>query len=314
MKKRHTIAVFVCVLVMAELTADDPPQEKRPFRQRMIERFDTDGDGKMSLDERAAMRQFFASLRQEGDGQRQRTRMTWKVAGLDREALVYLPAKEQQAAAPLVFGFHGHGGSADNADRSFGLQKLWPEAIVVYMQGVPTPGRLTDPEGRRNGWQHDAEEHGARDLKFFDEVLATLQEKYKVDENRVYATGHSNGGGFTYLLWTSRPDVFAAIAPSAAGSRSLRTARPEPVPVMHIAGEKDQLVRFIGQQHTMQTVRAINRCNETGKPWADGCTIYPSEAGAPLVAFIHPGTHRYPAEAPKLIVRFFQEHVRAANE
>ena len=35
--------------------------------------------------------------------------------------------------------------------------------------------------------------------------------KFKIDEKRVYATGHSNGGGFTYLLWTCRPDAFAAL-------------------------------------------------------------------------------------------------------
>ena len=52
-------------------------------------------------------------------------------------------------------------------------------------------------------------DQGDRDLKFFDEVLSTLKKEYKVDANRVYATGHSNGGAFTYLLWGERGDVFA---------------------------------------------------------------------------------------------------------
>lgn len=131
--------------------------------------------------------------------------MTWTVGELTREALVYLPSKKSDDAAPVVFGFHGHGGSSQNAARSFGFEKLWPEAIVVYMQGIPTPGRLTDPEGKRNGWQSDAGDQGDRDLKFFDAVLATLREKYKVDDRRIYSSGHSNGGGFTYLLWAKRP-------------------------------------------------------------------------------------------------------------
>jgi polyhydroxybutyrate depolymerase len=237
-------------------------------------------------------------------------RREWTVDGLEREALLYLPATRAEGGAPVVFGFHGHGGSMQNAARSFRLHELWPEALVVYMQGVPTPGRLTDPEGKRNGWQHDAGDHDDRDLKFFDAVLKTLTDEHKIDGNRVYATGHSNGGAFTYLLWARRPDVFAAMAPSAASSRSIRAL--EPKPAMHIAGENDQLVRFAVQELAMQAVRRLNGCQETGETWANGCTLYASPTGTPFVTFIHAGGHRYPAEAPALIVRFFKEHVRAA--
>jgi polyhydroxybutyrate depolymerase len=232
----------------------------------------------------------------------------WMIGGLEREALLFLPANQAGGSAPVVFGFHGHGGSMQNAARTFRMHELWPEALVVYMQGVPTPGRLTDPEGKRNGWQHDAGDHDDRDLKFFDAVLQTLKEEHKIDENRVYATGHSNGGAFTYLLWAQRPDVFAAMAPSAASSRSVRSLKPKPA--MHIAGENDQLVRFAVQQLAMQAVRRINGCQESGEAWAAGCTLYPSPAGTPFVTFIHPGGHKYPAEAPALIVKFFKEHVR----
>lgn len=235
-------------------------------------------------------------------------RMEWKVDGLMREALVYLPTGQGESGAPVVFGFHGHGGTARNVARTFAFQKYWPEAIVVYMQGVPTPGRLTDPEGKRNGWQHDAGEHVDRDLKFFDAVLATLREKHKVDPNRIYATGHSNGAAFTYVLWAQRHDVLTAVAPSAGGSRGILTLKPKPV--MLVAGEKDELVKFTGQERIMRFVRRLNGCEEEGKEWARGCTLYPSKNGTPVVTLFHPGTHRYPQEAPPLIVKFFKEHVR----
>ena len=32
--------------------------------------------------------------------------------------------------------------------QGFAYYKLWPEAIVVYMQGLPTPGVFTDPDGK----------------------------------------------------------------------------------------------------------------------------------------------------------------------
>src|SRR6185436_19049015 len=188
-------------------------------------------------------------------------KMDWTIDGVSREALVFAPAKEGAGAPPLVFGFHGHGGSMQQASRSFPIHELWPEAVVVYPQGLPTPGKLTDPEGKRSGWQFAAGESGDRDFKLVDAILATLKEKYKVDEKRVYCTGHSNGGAFTYLLWVSRPDVFAAVAPSAAPApRNAKDAKP--CPVFHVAGEKDQLVKFDWQQKSWTAVRAVNGCEE----------------------------------------------------
>src|SRR3954463_16655111 len=83
-------------------------------------------------------------------------KMEWTVEGARREALVYAPSKEGSGAPPLVFGFHGHGGTMQNAARSFRIHELWDEAVVVYPQGLPTPGRLTDPEGKKAGWQFAA--------------------------------------------------------------------------------------------------------------------------------------------------------------
>ncbi|HLY73533.1 MAG TPA: esterase [Planctomycetota bacterium] len=233
----------------------------------------------------------------------------WTVDGATREGLIFAPAQGNIQGPPLVFGFHGHGGSMQNAARSFGIQELWPEAVVVYLQGLPTPGRLTDPEGKKAGWQALSGDQGDRDLRLFDIVLASMKEKYKVDPKRIYATGHSNGGGFAYLLWASRPGVFAAIAPSAAaGARPLKETTP--CPTLHLAGEKDTLVRFESQMRTVAAVKAFNGCDEDGQEWAKGCTLYPSAKNAPVVTFIHPGTHQYPVEGPPLTVKFFKEHVR----
>ena len=241
-------------------------------------------------------------------------RMEWTIDGVQREATVFVPSKPSSEPPPLVFGFHGHGGNMQNAARSFRLHELWPEAVVVYMQGLNTPGRLTDPDGKKPGWQSAAGDQQDRDLKFFDAVLASMKEKHKIDERRVYSTGHSNGGGFTYLLWAARGDVFAAVAPSAAvGGRSTKDLKP--LPVMHIAGENDELVKFAWQQLAMNRLRTLNECGE-GTAWEKekNCTLYPSKSGHPVVTMIHPGTHKYPDEAPALIVKFFKQHRRAANK
>lgn len=237
----------------------------------------------------------------------------WKVEAVARQALVHVPSSASQTAAPVIFAFHGHGGTMAHAARTFSYHTIWPEAVVVYMQGLPTPGKLTDPEGKRSGWQSGSGDQDDRDLKFFDAVLASLKSDHKVDEKRIYATGHSNGGSFTYLLWATRGDTFAAVAPSAAvptkGARNMK-----PKPVLHVAGQSDQLVKWEWQKLTMEFVRKLNGCGEAGAEWDKAGelvgTIYSSKTETPFVSLISPGDHKFPSEAPKLIVKFFKEYAK----
>jgi poly(3-hydroxybutyrate) depolymerase len=57
----------------------------------------------------------------------------------------------------------------------------------------------------------------ADDIGFVELLLSTLQEALNVDPARIYSTGFSFGGMFTYQLALSMPDVFAAVAPVAGG-------------------------------------------------------------------------------------------------
>lgn len=236
-------------------------------------------------------------------------RRAWAIDGTAREALVCVPDRAKEKPAPLVFAFHGHGGTMNAMLRRYQLQQLWPEAIVVYPQGLNTPGRLTDPEGKRAGWQHSAGHMEDRDLKFFDAMLADLKKDYKVDEKRVYSTGHSNGGGYTYLLWAERGDVFAAMAPTAAAAPPDISDKLKPKPAFHLAGENDPLVKYAWQEAIIAKLRKLNQCGE-GEPWGEHCTKYPSRIGTPVITYIHPGAHGFPQGAEKDIVKFFQEQAK----
>jgi polyhydroxybutyrate depolymerase len=111
-------------------------------------------------------------------------------------------------------------------------------------------------------------------------------------------------------LWAARGDVFAAMAPSSAASGLGKPERNlSPKPVLHVAGEKDPLVKFTWQKAMMDYLRQINGCGE-GRPWGDSkyCTEYVSASGNPVVTCIHPGDHTFLREAPALIVKFFKEH------
>jgi polyhydroxybutyrate depolymerase len=234
-------------------------------------------------------------------------KVTWKVGGETREALVYAPAG---AKKPLVLAWHGHGGTAAYAARRFSFHTLWPEAVVVYPQGLPTPSPVVDPEGKRSGWQKSVGDLDYRDLKFFDAMLKTCLADYQVDPACVFSAGHSNGGYFTYLLAAARGDKLAAIAPVAAAVTVRGQKDLKPKPVLHVAGEKDPLVKFALQERTIDLMRKLNGCGAEGKPAGKNCVEYRSKGGPPVVAFVHPGGHEIPDGAPERIAAFFKDQAK----
>ncbi|OWK46639.1 esterase [Fimbriiglobus ruber] len=236
-------------------------------------------------------------------------KMTWKVGDVTREALVYAPTSPEKKR-PLIFAFHGHGGRAEYAARKFAFHQHWPEAVCVYPQGLPTAVPVLDPAGKMPGWQKFVGDQKDRDLEFFDAMLKTMTADYMIEEKRVYSAGHSNGGFFTYVLCAAWGDTFAAVAPVAAAVSVRDFKNQKPLPVLHVAGEKDRIVNFAGQERTIEQVRKLNGCDAQGKPAGKLCTEYSSRTGPPVVTYIHPGGHEIPDGAPERIVQFFKEQVR----
>jgi len=235
----------------------------------------------------------------------------WTVEGIERDALLVVPRDAKDKSVPLVFDFHGHGGTSRFTYRRHKIHEAMPEAIVVYPQGLPSKTKI-DPEGKRPGWQLNSGLLGGdRDLKFFDAMLESLSKDYKVDPQRVYSTGHSNGAAFSYLLWADRREKLAAVAPVAAGNWPLVIARLQPLPCLHIAGKNDPIVKFSGQKLAMDAVQKINQTATEGKVWDERGTLYAGGAGgADLVTVIHDGGHEYPTYAAEMIAKFFREHKR----
>ena len=240
---------------------------------------------------------------------------TWTVDGVKRTALVRVPTGVSGPLA-VVFGWHGHGGRSTHSAGRWGYAEIDTASILVFPQGLPTVSPLVDKEGRMPGWQTSVTSEGGRDIKLFDTMLADLKKQHAVDDRRIYSMGHSNGAAFSYLLWQARPEVLAAIG-SVAGSLRGDGKPTTSLPVIHVAGEKDPLVKFTWQQATFAAVKRFNGCSEEGKPWAKegvlDATIYASTKGAPLVTAIHGGGHEYAKGSTELIVHFFKENPKPAK-
>ena len=170
------------------------------------------------------------------------------VDGVPREALVLAPT-QVTASTPVIFGFHGHMGTAFQASRSFGLQNVWPQALCVYPQGLPTATKLYDPEGKFNGWDVNPAESN-KDIRFFDALYQAVFQQYGGDRRHTYAMGHSNGGYFMYTLWQMRPGAIAAFGSFEAAKGVNNPTVPKPLFVS--IGSRDALVAPFLQRRSLK--------------------------------------------------------------
>jgi polyhydroxybutyrate depolymerase len=76
-------------------------------------------------------------------------------------------------------------------------------------------------------------------VAFLRALVAEVTTRYRVDADRVYATGHSNGMIMGYRLACEAADVFTAVA-GQAGTLGIDVCAPAPgVSLLHIHGDAD---------------------------------------------------------------------------
>ncbi len=228
-----------------------------------------------------------------------------QVNGVERSALVYPGKASVGAPSPLILAFHGYGSNAKQM-ASYGLHEAWPEATVVYPQGLIVRGRTTGRE--EPGWQHAIGESDNRDLQFVDALLTELHERYVLSTHRVYAAGMSNGALFCYVLLAARPEKFAAFAPVSGASTLIRESKI-PRPLLMIHGKNDHTMPLEWAEWTCDYARLLNGCGRQTKEWdKDYLSYQPCTSGQPVIWHVHNGGHEWPDDATDHIVRFFKEH------
>ena len=165
--------------------------------------------------------------------------------GQNRNYIVYIPASYNGSNEyPLLFSFHGGGGTAAGFILTNDMRPLadTAEFIAVYPQAA------VDPIDGSNSWLHKTPT-SHNDINFIEAIIDTLSNDYNIDNDRVYTCGYSEGGIFSYELGcrlNNRIAAFSAVSGSMlvdafrVSYYNLGNCSPiHPTPVLLIPGTAD---------------------------------------------------------------------------
>jgi polyhydroxybutyrate depolymerase len=144
--------------------------------------------------------------------------------------------RDARGRLPLVVAFHGAYDDARGTSVYYGLSRLAEREHFAVLYPQASHGRF---------WELEPGQH--EDVRSIRVLLDRVERRSCVDRSRVYATGVSNGGGFTARLGCEMADRLAAIAPVAGGYAPPGRCHPaRPLPVLEIHGTADGVVPYSG--------------------------------------------------------------------
>ena len=173
-----------------------------------------------------------------------------KVGGTEREYKIYVP-KNLGEKRPLLISCHGM-----NQDAAYQMNMLDIKSVADTAKFV-----TVFPEGISKSWDID----GNRDINFVLALIDKMVDDYDIDRGRVYLSGFSMGGMFTYHAMNRIADRIAAFAPISGYPMGGATAKAgvRPIPIIHTHGTSDDVVTFSHVQSALNVWINHNGCPTT---------------------------------------------------
>jgi len=191
--------------------------------------------------------------------------------GAKNGLVVYLPGgyESHDKDYPLIFFLHGRGEIGDSTEYEVILERVLeygiPKMIAEGTWNPPHPFIVVAPQAHpETGWL------GLQD------ILPELQERYRIDESRLYGTGLSMGGAATwdFIGYNGRALLIAAVVPIAgflsddAASEYMSRDGFDHIPIWAFHGAEDEVI------DTQESIRLVEMTNADDPEYAAKLTIF----------------------------------------
>ena len=211
-----------------------------------------------------------------------------------REIHVYAPSGLKENS-PLLISCHGMDQDPNYQQSNTHWEAVADTAgfVVVYPRGGTG----------MNTWDIQ----GDKDTKWMVEIIDQMYTDYKIDKKRVYLSGFSMGGMFTYHSMSKIADKIAAFAPTSGTNVFGASKAMRPVPIIHPHGTNDDVLTYNNVEGFIKNYRDQFHCpdkaeEQTNYPNAEnsGATMYtwgPCDKGVYIKHLKLPGRGHSPSKA-----------------
>jgi len=237
------------------------------------------------------------------------------VGGKMREYILALPDKYDPAHPyRLIFGWHPWGGSAQQVASGgyYGLvNQAKGSAIFVAGEGL-------EFGDNGKGWGNS----NGEDIALLAAMLERFRSQLCVDENRIFSTGFSFGGMFSFAAGCSATSMMRAVAPMAGNTSVAGCGNgTRPVALMGFHGVDDNVVAIDGGRKGRDAFVQRNKCTTQTMPaqttWCDtaGANYQPCSCvsyqgcmeGYPVTWCEFKGTHMPAPNSAATLWSFFSQ-------
>jgi Putative esterase len=208
--------------------------------------------------------------------------------------LMLVPPAPPGVALPVIFVFHGSGGTGAEARDAFGLEgPADGGAILVY------------PNGGQSSWDIGPRSTDGRRV---DSLLGRLADTYCIDPARVSIAGYSAGAVFALYLGCNVPGTFQTLT-SVAGTDQRFDTRccSGSISALFIHGEQDDTIPLSQGQTARSKILHRDQCSITTTPVDARCVAYACPAPLAVEYCEWFGGHAVPDFTGETLWRFVSE-------
>ena len=211
-----------------------------------------------------------------------------------RDIHVYAPSNLKENS-PLLISCHGM-----DQDPNYQQSNTHWEAVADTAGFV-----VVYPRGGTGMSTWDIQ--GDKDTKWMTEIIDQMYTDYKIDKKRVYLSGFSMGGMFTYHSMSKIADKIAAFAPTSGTNVFGASKAMRPVPIIHPHGTNDDVLGYDQVEGFIKNYRDQFNCpsqadvqNNYPNAENNGATMYtwgPCDKGVYIKHLKLPGRGHSPSKA-----------------